>query len=187
VAGPGGIPDEDWALAQQYGSLYGVDPLLLVAIGIHETNWGKTGLGRKGLILGVGAYDSGPVYTWVGVQNQLQKGAELLAKHGVKNVADVRAGKAAWWATDTSWATQVAAEYDKLSGTDSTSQTATDAGFLSGTGSLLKALGKLADPEFWRRVGKFMLGVVVVLLSVWFMIPKDERGNIERSVVGVST
>jgi|1185.fasta_scaffold00006_31 hypothetical protein len=183
MSGPGGIPDADWALAQQYGSLYGVDPLLLVAIGIHETGWGTTGLGRKGLTLGVGAFDSGPTYKWAGTSAQLQEGAKLLAQHGVKSVADVRTGKATFWATDPDWASAVANEYDKLSGTTSSGLNAETAGFTTGATSVVKALTKLADPEFWRRIGKFVLGFAVVVMSIWFLIPKNDRGEIERAAV----
>lgn len=114
MAGPGGIPDADWAKAKAYGQKYGVDPLLLVAIGFQETNWGKAGLGRQGLILGVGAYDSGPVYTWRGLDKQLDQGAKILAQHGVHRIEDVRAGKAKFWTPSAGWAEGVSANYNKL-------------------------------------------------------------------------
>lgn len=114
MATPGDIPETDWAKAKQYGVKYGVDPLLLVAIGFQETNWGKAGLGRQGLILGVGAYDSGPVMTWKGLDKQLDQGAKILKKHDVTRIEDVRAGKAKFWATSPGWKDGVSKQYDRL-------------------------------------------------------------------------
>lgn len=113
---PGSIPNSDWALAQKWGGAYGVDPLLLVAIGFHETHWGTLGDGRKGNVLGVGSFDSGSSYQWAGVDNQLHEGAKILSQHGVHSIADVRAGKASWWATDPSWKNGVSTWYDQLKG-----------------------------------------------------------------------
>lgn len=113
---PGNIPAKDWLLAQSYGGIYGVDPLVLVAIGWHETQWGKLGAGRQGLYLGVGAYDSGPTMKFAGLANQLNQGAKILAEHGVHNIADIQAGKASWWATDPNWAQGVVSAYQRLKG-----------------------------------------------------------------------
>lgn len=114
VGTPGGISKTDWTLVQTYGKLYGVDPLLLVAIGFQETHWGTLGAGRQGLILGVGAFDSGTSYKWKGLNAQLSQGAKILAQHGVHNINDVMAGKAAFWATEPSWESGVKMWYDKL-------------------------------------------------------------------------
>lgn len=114
MAGPGGIPDKDWAMVKAYGARYNVDPLLLVAIGFQETNWGKTGLGTRGLILGVGAYDSGPTFKWAGLDKQLDQGGKILAQHGVHTVADVQAGKAAFWTKSAGWKEGVVANYARL-------------------------------------------------------------------------
>lgn len=114
MAGPGGISDADWGKAKFIGAKYNVDPLLLVAIGFHETNWGKAGLGTKGLILGVGAYDSGPVYTWAGLEKQLDQGAKILSEHDVRSIDDVKAGKAAFWTATAGWKEGVTAQYDRL-------------------------------------------------------------------------
>lgn len=105
------VGDADKAIAA--GKKYGVDPILLVAIGRWETDWGKKGLGKKGLVLGVGAYDSGPVYTWKGVAAQLDQGAKILSAHGVHTIADVKAGKAKFWATSPGWQAGVVAMYAK--------------------------------------------------------------------------
>jgi hypothetical protein len=113
---PGSIPNADWDTAKKWGGSYGVDPLLLVAIGFHETHWGTLGDGRNGNVLGVGSFDSGSSYKWAGVDNQLHEGAKILSQHGVHTIADVRAGKAAWWATDPSWKNGVSTWYDQLKG-----------------------------------------------------------------------
>ena len=36
---------------------FGVNPFLIFAIGLHETDWGNKGWGRHGYILGVGCYN----------------------------------------------------------------------------------------------------------------------------------
>ena len=36
---------------------FGVDPFLIFAIGLHETDWGNKGWGKHGYILGVGCYN----------------------------------------------------------------------------------------------------------------------------------
>lgn len=140
MAGPGGIPDSDWQKVQQYGQKYGVDPYLLVAIGIHETGWGKLGLGRKGLILGVGAYDSGPVYTWAGLDRQLDQGAKILANHGVKTIDDVKAGKAKFWTPSKGWAESVAKVHARITGGSDTVVVAENAA-LPGVGGIVDGVG----------------------------------------------
>src|SRR6266496_2558166 len=116
LKGTNRISAADWKLAQKWGNTYHVDPRLLVAIGFHETGWGTLGAGRKGLTLGVGAYDSGATYRWAGLNNQLAEGAKILAKHGVYNINDVMAGKARWWATEPSWKNGVATWFNRLWG-----------------------------------------------------------------------
>lgn len=111
---PGNIPNKDWALVKTYGALYGIDPLVLVAIGFHETHWGTLGLGKQGLILGVGAYDSGASYKWRGLNAQLSQGAKILAQHGVHTIQDIMSGKASFWATDPQWKAGVVSWYNQL-------------------------------------------------------------------------
>lgn len=111
---PGGISNSDWTLAKTYGHLYGVDPLILVAIGFEETDWGRTGLGKQGLILGVGAYDSGPTFKWKGLNAQLSEGAKLLSQHGVHTIQDVMQGKADFWTPDAGWRNGVVTLYNQM-------------------------------------------------------------------------
>lgn len=181
VSSPGGIPPGDWALAQKWGQSYGVDPLLLVAIGMHETGWGTLGDGRPppqghGNVLGVGSFDAGSVSTWSGLEAQLREGAKILADHGVHSIDDVRAGKARWWATDPEWAKGVSDAYDKIKG---------GAGnFLNNVGSAvggalsfpsqvndffralekpLQALMWLFNPTNWARMIAGALGVLLLI------------------------
>lgn len=192
---PGGIPAADWATAQKWGKAYGVDPVLLVAIGFHETKWGKLGDGRNGNILGVGSFDSGSSYKWAGVDNQLHEGAKILAAHHVHTIADVRAGLARWWATDPAWAQGVSGWYDKIKGgfADTSTATTPTTGGSSGSGSggllgqvlglpkefttLLQAMEKpihaslwLVNPSNWARiiagvVGFLLLGAGLITLA----------------------
>lgn len=116
-AGPAafvGAPQDQVALAQKYGSQFGVDPGLLLAIAKHETGFGTKGLGRKGLTLGYGAFDSGPSLKWAGNENQYRYGAQKLADWGAKTIQDIRAGKAAPWATDPNWEKGIQSAYQAL-------------------------------------------------------------------------
>lgn len=104
-------PSDAVAYANKYGKQYGVDPRLLLAIAKHETGFGTLGLGRRGLDLGYGAFDSGASYAWQGRENQYMYGAKWLAAHGVRTLDDLRAGKASSWATDPNWEAGVTSAY----------------------------------------------------------------------------
>lgn len=111
-----GVPQDQVALARKYGAEYGVDPNLLLAIGKHETGFGELGLGKKGLTLGYGAFDSGETMKWAGHDNQYRAGAERLQDWGVKGIDDIMAGKAASWATDPKWEAGIQNAYQALAG-----------------------------------------------------------------------
>jgi hypothetical protein len=115
--GPGGISAEDWAKVQTYANAKQIDPLILVAIGMHETDWGRLGDGRLGNVLGVGSYDGGSTYRYAGIDDQLGEGSRLLAGWGVHTIGDLAAGKAANWATDPGWESAVVQWYGRLGGT----------------------------------------------------------------------
>jgi hypothetical protein len=51
------VSEEDWLIVNKFAMHYDLDPYLLVAIGWHETHWGRLGAGRDGYILGVGVLD----------------------------------------------------------------------------------------------------------------------------------
>lgn len=116
ASAPPGMPPDQWNLAVQAGQAHGVDPVLLAAIAKHETGFGTQGLGRRGLHLGVGAFDAGPTDKWAGAETQYSKAAELLASWGANTVDDVLAGEAAPYATDPGWEQKVAAHYQELAG-----------------------------------------------------------------------
>jgi murein DD-endopeptidase MepM/ murein hydrolase activator NlpD len=113
--GPGGISAEDWAKVQTYANAKQIDPLVLVSIGMHETDWGRLGDGRLGNVLGVGSYDAGSTYKYAGIDGQLAEGTRLLASWDVHTIDDLAAGKAADWATDPNWESAVLQWYGRLS------------------------------------------------------------------------
>ena len=67
------------SLAQKYN----VDPALILAIGEQETNWGKSGDGKKGMYLGYGSYDSGSDYSQAGLENQVEKAVKKMKAWGM--------------------------------------------------------------------------------------------------------
>lgn len=109
-----GAPPDQAALAIKYGQEFGVDPGVLLAIAKHETNFGTLGLGKKGLTLGYGAYDSGPSMKWQGPEAQYRGAASTLSKWGVKGIDDITAGKAGAYATDPKWESGIASAYKGL-------------------------------------------------------------------------
>ncbi len=112
-------PPVQVALAQKWGKKYGVDPKLLLAIGGHETQWGKAGAGRPsqgGYVLGYGVTDSKTLSKYAGIESQYRYAAYTLSQWGVHGIADVQAGKASRYATDPAWEKGVASVYSGLGG-----------------------------------------------------------------------
>lgn len=176
MSGPGGIPDADWRVCQLYGQLYGIDPLIFVAIGLHETGWGQLGDGRRGNILGYGSFDSGSTYQWAGVNAQVQGAGKTLQKHGVRTIADIAGGKADWYATDPQWKNGVVAQYNKISNGSAQTIPAGTAGLpgpLSSLNGIAKFLSNVLSLAFWQRFGLGLLGATVIAAGIYFMLPKQ--------------
>lgn len=122
-----GTPLEGQGLGSHFvaaGRKHDVDPMALVAISKHETNFGKLGVGvRKHM--GVGAFDSSPntPRRWDGAVNQIYSGAKTFAnlrrKGGSNSGAPLSQQLAAvnrgGWATDGNWHRGVARHYNSLS------------------------------------------------------------------------
>lgn len=53
---PDFITSEQWKTILSFSALYNANPILIAAIGLHETGWGKLGWGKEGYILGVGCF-----------------------------------------------------------------------------------------------------------------------------------
>ena len=67
------LSKEEWELVKRISNEYNVDPLLIIAIGWHETNWGRLGAGRYGWHLGYGYYPGSKVKEkYQGLENQLR-------------------------------------------------------------------------------------------------------------------
>jgi hypothetical protein len=90
---PAGIPEADWALVRKICRKHGVDPLMIVAIGMAETHWFTKGDGLKGNGLGVGSYESGYTYKYAGVAGQVTRACEILVKRKVTTIVDILEGK----------------------------------------------------------------------------------------------
>ena len=90
---PAGIPEADWKLVRRICRKHGVDPLLIVAIGMAETHWFTKGDGLKGNGLGVGSYDSGSTYKYAGVRGQVTRACEILLKNKATTIVDIVDGK----------------------------------------------------------------------------------------------
>jgi hypothetical protein len=115
-------------MAVRYGRQYNVDPLLLTAIGGHETVYGKRGVGVRGM-LGVGAYDHNPRNAvnnprFSGIERQLAVGARTFARLRRRGGAGPQdsiarqlwAANRGGWATDPNWHRGVARHYRQITG-----------------------------------------------------------------------
>lgn len=72
----------DWQLTRQVAAQYGVDPLLLAAIGWHETHWGRLGAGRNGWHLGYAYYPGSTLKDqYKGLDRQLHGAASHVQRH----------------------------------------------------------------------------------------------------------
>ena len=63
---------------------FNVCPYLIAAIGEHETQWGRLGLGRYGLYTGYGAFDHGPDFRFAGLETQIRGTAEIMSEWGMR-------------------------------------------------------------------------------------------------------
>lgn len=129
---PGYVSERDWALLVKYCNKYPpLKPELIVAIGKHETDWGKRGAGKEGYILGVGVYANGKkLASAKGLENQLNARISSTGKSWIDSLAmvmranlyDDRAGLEAFadWvqkpADKAAWVTSVHIIYNKLLG-----------------------------------------------------------------------
>ena len=62
---------------------YNVCPYLITAIGWHETQWGKLGLGRVGFYTGYGAFDHGPDARFADRETQIRGTARMMREWGM--------------------------------------------------------------------------------------------------------
>ena len=121
----GGIDRNVIDTVNRYAAQYNVDPALILAIGQHETGWGKLGDGRKGMYLGYGSYDSGSDYSKAGLDSQVRGVARKLNSWGMSrgNVTldRLRQGNAGAfpsgiYATDKGWPEKVWKYYQQYGG-----------------------------------------------------------------------
>ena len=63
---------------------YNVCPYLITAIGWHETQWGKLGLGRVGFYTGYGAFDHGPDGKFANLETQIRGTAQIMREWGMR-------------------------------------------------------------------------------------------------------
>lgn len=135
----GSVSAADFALVQTVARKYGVDPYILVAIGMHETGWGTMGAGRSGYTLGVGVPDSGgKLSQYAGLAAQLEGAAKILQRNGVSSIEDIAAGKLApangkvKYASDPKWTASVVAKYNGIRGTTFAATQSTASGSAGG-------------------------------------------------------
>lgn len=82
IARPGYVPASDWAIVVAAANGEAWLAYLLAAIGWHETQWGATGAGRDGFILGVGVpNDTTELSQFAGLQAQVSWAAPRLQSY----------------------------------------------------------------------------------------------------------
>jgi hypothetical protein len=70
---PSEVSASDWAIVKRYSDQEGTDPYLVIAIGVAETGWGKTGMGKHGYHLGFGVMDSKVLPEFQGLDAQVKE------------------------------------------------------------------------------------------------------------------
>jgi len=119
------LSSDEWGTIQKTAAAAGTDPLLIAAIGWHETHWGDLGLGKKGYYTGYGAYSgTNQDSKYAGFDNQVAGTASKMAKWGMAegavSKAKLEAGNAGLlssgiYAADKNWASSVWSVYSNLS------------------------------------------------------------------------
>lgn len=144
---------------------YGVDPKLILAIGWHETQWGRLGDGKSGMYTGYGSYDSGSDYSLAGFESQVAGTAKKMKAWGMSpgsvtlerlttgNKGGLPSGI---YATDQNWPNAVYNIYKSLTGGGSSGGTI-PTGLPDSTISawepttLQKIKGKFQDTWYWLK------------------------------------
>lgn len=120
-----GIDSNIVSVVNSVASKYGVDPALILAIGQHETGWGKLGDGKKGMYTGYGSYDSGSDYSNAGLEKQVEGTAKKLRAWGMTrgnvSLERLRLGNSGAlptgiYATDKNWPNAIWNYYQKYRG-----------------------------------------------------------------------
>lgn len=117
------LPSSDLSQVVQIAREYNVEPELLLAIGWHETQWGRLGDGQYGMYMGYGSYDSGSDYSFAGLVNQVKGAAAKMAAWGqtVGNVSltGLSMGNSGvlptgLYASDQTWANSIWKYYNQI-------------------------------------------------------------------------
>ena len=99
-----------------------VCPYLITAIGWHETQWGKLGLGKQGFLTGYGAFDCGPDFSFAEPEIQIRGTAEIMREWGMRpgrvTLRDLKRGNRGEfgriYARDPDWADKVWRHYQRI-------------------------------------------------------------------------
>lgn len=172
---PSFITDGDWITVVNTANKYGVDPLLLAAIGKHETGWGTQGWGTKGWQLGYGALNTStalPEYN--GLANQLDGAASKLKrslydKYGSLSLDTLSKfnnrslNPSDFYATDTNWANGVWNIYSQLGGAGGAGGTVSG----TNTGTTIPFLNMTIN---WTNVIFVIIGIMFIVIGVLKMV-----------------
>ncbi len=78
------LPSDKLNILQAIAADFNTDANLILAIGQHETGWGKLGDGVNGMYTGYGSYNSGSDYTKAGFETQVSGTARKMAAWGIR-------------------------------------------------------------------------------------------------------
>ena len=122
TSGKTGLSNDIVSTVNRVAAKYDVDPALILAIGQHETGWGKLGDGRKGMYTGYGSYDNGSDYSYAGLEKQVEGTAKKMKAWGMSrgnvSLEKLRTGNSGKlptgiYATDQNWPNAVWKYYQK--------------------------------------------------------------------------
>lgn len=162
------LSNEDLNIVYSIAAKYNVDPKLILAIGWLETQWGRLGDGKKGMVLGYGSFDSGSDYSYSGLEKQVSGAAAKLKAWGMTpgnvtldrlEMGNSGALPTGIYATDPKWGLKVWNIYKSITGVKPAAATgsktttaltpATISAYKPTTAEKLKE--KISDLYYWAR------------------------------------
>lgn len=138
-----GLDDEQLETIKSIAADYDTDPNLILAIGWHETQWGKLGDGRKGMYTGYGSFDSGSDYSYSGFEKQVKGTAWKMHQWGITpgnvDYVTLQLGQkgllpSGIYATDSGWLDAVYNYYHELINTGGISSQTSYSDFVTAQG-----------------------------------------------------
>lgn len=191
------VPAQYQGFVTMAAKQYNVRPELLAALIQQESSWNPNAGSGAGAV-GLAQFMPGTAAS-IGVnprdpQSSIFGAAKLLSQYEHDYGSETQAliaynwgpahGKASLSSAPGETKSYVSAVLSNSGGQMAVTGDGSSSGSSGGAGtSISSVFSHLVDPAFWVRLGKGAAGIVVVLVGVWFLMGKDARGFVEKSIV----